>query len=165
MSPTTPSGTRTTDAAASGTGPTGRPSRKQAVLRALGVLGVIAVWLGIAGLGGPAIGSLSSVQSNDQASFLPAGAESVEAGDAAAAFSDDDSLPAFVVFAADGAATADQLAAWQAFAAGLAATPVTLPAGDRGSPSSRRRSGTTCSPPRCRWCPPPTVRPRWWWCR
>ncbi|MEP6980058.1 MAG: MMPL family transporter [Nakamurella sp.] len=104
------------------------PSRKKAVLRALGVLGVIAVWLGIAGAGGPAIGSLSTVQSNDQATFLPAGAESVEAADAAAVFRDNDSLPAFVVFAADGVASADQLAGWQAFAAGLAAVPVVLTA-------------------------------------
>jgi RND superfamily putative drug exporter len=107
-----------------------RPGRRRAVLRALGVLAVIAAWLGIAGVGGPAIGSLSSVQSNDQASFLPAGAESVEAADAAAAFSDEDSLPAFVVFAADGAATPEQLAGWQAFAARLPTTPVLLPAGE-----------------------------------
>ena len=101
-------------------------SRRRSVLRAMGLLGVVAIWLGIASVGGPAIGSLSSVQSNDQESFLPAGAEAVLAQQAAAAFTDSTSLPAFVVFATDGApATPEQLAAWQAFAQQLPTTPVT----------------------------------------
>ena len=100
--------------------------RRRAVLRGVGLVLVVVAWLAIAGLGGPAIGSLSSVQSNDQESFLPAGAESVAATEAARAFDDSGQLPAFVVFTtADGAsATGDQLAAWQAFAAALAGQPV-----------------------------------------
>ena len=62
----------------------GAPSRRNAVLRAVGLIAVVVAWLAIAGLGGPAIGSLSSVQSNDQESFLPSAAESVQAANAAA---------------------------------------------------------------------------------
>ena len=110
--------------------PTAGPSvgpgrRRNAVLRAVGLIVVVVAWLAIAGLGGPAIGSLSSVQSNDQESFLPASAESVAATDAAAAFEDSGQLPAFVIFETDGgAATSEQLAAWQAFADTLAQQPV-----------------------------------------
>ena len=101
--------------------------RRRAVLRGVGLVLVVVAWLAIAGLGGPAIGSLSTVQSNDQESFLPAGAESVAATEAARAFDDSGQLPGFVVFTtADGAtATPQQLAAWQGFAAGLAGQPVT----------------------------------------
>jgi hypothetical protein len=81
-----------------GPGPVNRtPSRRSAVLRAIGLIGVVVVWLIIAGLGGPAIGSLSTVQSNDQESFLPSGAESVAATEAARAFDDSGQLPAFVI--------------------------------------------------------------------
>ena len=62
------------------------PSRRKAVLRAVGLIAVVVAWLAIAGLGGPAIGSLSTVQSNDQESFLPGAAESVQAANKAAAF-------------------------------------------------------------------------------
>ena len=95
----------------------GQPRTKRAaVLRACGVLAVIAIWLGIASVGGPAIGSLSSVQSNDQETFLPSGAESVLAANAAKGFSRSNSLPAFVVFSTtSGKATPAQLASWKAF--------------------------------------------------
>ena len=36
---------------------------------------LVITWLAIAGIGGPTFGRLSEVSSNDQASFLPAGAE------------------------------------------------------------------------------------------
>jgi len=100
------------------------PSRRRAVLRAVGLIGVVVAWLAIAGLGGPAIGSLSTVQSNDQESFLPGAAESVQAANAAATFADSGALPAFVIFETDGrAATADQLASWNLFAKTLATQP------------------------------------------
>ncbi|HOZ57506.1 MAG TPA: MMPL family transporter [Nakamurella multipartita] len=105
--------------------PPRRPARRSAVLRAVGLIGVVVIWLLIAGLGGPAIGSLSSVQSNDQESFLPAGAESVAATEAAKAFSDSGQLPAFVVFTTDGStATQQQLASWGAYTQSLASQPV-----------------------------------------
>ena len=100
-------------------------SRRSAVLRALGVVAVVAVWLGIASVGGPAVGSLSSVQSNDQATFLPTGAESVLAADAAKKFDKSTALPAFVLFSTRGGrATPAQLASWQAFGAAVATAPV-----------------------------------------
>jgi RND superfamily putative drug exporter len=105
-----------------GSGPHGR---RNAVLRAVGLIAVVVAWLGIAGLGGPAIGSLSSVQSNDQETFLPTGAESVQAANAAAGFNNSGELPAFVIFETSGAAaTPDQLAAWQAFTQTLPEQPV-----------------------------------------
>src|SRR5664279_2899959 len=100
------------------------PSRRKAVLRAVGLIAVVVAWLAIAGVGGPAIGSLSTVQSNDQESFLPGGAESVQAANAAAAFEDSGALPAFVIFETDGAAaTPEQLASWNTFTQTLAAQP------------------------------------------
>ena len=75
---------------------------------------LVGAWLGIAAVGGPAIGSLSSVQSNDQKTFLPPNAESVKAAEAAAAFTPVQALPAFVVFATTTGqpATQEQLASW-----------------------------------------------------
>ena len=104
----------------------GQPRTKRAaVLRACGVLAVIAIWLGIASVGGPAIGSLSSVQSNDQETFLPSGAESVLAANAAKGFSRSNSLPAFVVFSTtSGKATPAQLASWKAFTTTVPGAPV-----------------------------------------
>ncbi len=94
------------------------------MLRAVGLIAVVVAWLAIAGLGGPAIGSLSTVQSNDQESFLPGAAESVQAANAAATFEDSGALPAFVIFeTAGGAAAPDQLASWNSFAQTLAAQP------------------------------------------
>jgi RND superfamily putative drug exporter len=96
------------------------------VLRAVGLVAVVIAWLAISALGGPAIGSLSTVQSNDQESFLPAGAESVAATQAARAFDDTGQLPAFVIFETGGApATAAQLDAWSALTTSLAGQPVT----------------------------------------
>src|SRR6476469_4121131 len=84
-------------------------SRRNAVLRAVGLIAVVVAWLAIAGVGGPAIGSLSTVQSNDQESFLPGAAESVQAANAAAAFEDSGALPAFVIFETDGGAATPEL--------------------------------------------------------
>lgn len=99
-------------------------TRRNAVLRAVGIVVVIGLWLVVAGIGGPAIGKLSSVQSNDSTAFLPEGAESVRASELAAGFVQDTSLPAFVIFSSDAAITPEQLAAWQQFAAALPSVPV-----------------------------------------
>ena len=127
--------------------------RRRAVLRGVGLVLVVVAWLAIAGLGGPAIGSLSTVQSNDQESFLPSGAESVAATEAARAFDDSGQLPGFVVFTtADGAtATPQQLAAWQSFAAGLAGQPVTSAKGtDLGTVGDYLAAGSDGRPRRSR---------------
>jgi len=49
---------------------------------------LVIAWLAIAGIGGPTFGRLGEVSSNDQASFLPAGAEATEAQDWQAKFRD-----------------------------------------------------------------------------
>src|SRR5918997_6210487 len=93
-------------------------NRRSGVLRGLVILAAIAVWMVIGALGGQAQGSLSSVQTNDAAAFLPSNAESTRAAELAAQFTDDESLPALVVAeTTDGSRLTDeQLAAVQAFA-------------------------------------------------
>src|SRR5690606_33377272 len=46
------------------------------MLRGLGIMAVLLVWLALAGLGGTSMGKLSEVQENSAAAFLPDGAES-----------------------------------------------------------------------------------------
>ncbi|AZI59634.1 MMPL family transporter [Nakamurella antarctica] len=94
------------------------------LLRALGAIAVVIAWLAIAGVGGPAIGNLSSVQSNSQTDFLPKNAESVKAAQASAAFTDNTAIPAFVLFEADSEATPAQIAAWKSFVQSLPSLPL-----------------------------------------
>jgi RND superfamily putative drug exporter len=63
---------------------------------------LVLIWLVLAGLGGPTFGKLSGVSSNDQASFLPASAESTEVQDWQKRFTDSGAIPAIVVVEADG---------------------------------------------------------------
>ncbi|MEV4954476.1 MMPL family transporter [Paenarthrobacter nitroguajacolicus] len=70
---------------------------------------LVITWLGIAGIGGPTFGRLEEVSSNDQASFLPAGAEATEAGDWQAKFRDSEEIPAVVIVENDTAFTPAQL--------------------------------------------------------
>ncbi|MFC8409964.1 MMPL family transporter [Arthrobacter sp. NPDC057259] len=70
---------------------------------------LVVTWLAIAGIGGPTFGRLSEVSSNDQASFLPAGAEATEAQDWQAKFRDSKEIPAVVVIESDAAFTPAQL--------------------------------------------------------
>lgn len=58
---------------------------------------LLIVWIVAAAIGGPTFGKLSSVSSNDQASFLPASAESTEALDWQKKFTDSSSIPAVIV--------------------------------------------------------------------
>lgn len=62
---------------------------------------IIATWFAIGGFGGPTFGKLSSVSTNDQASFLPASAQSTKAQELQTKFYTSKSLPAIVVFEAD----------------------------------------------------------------
>ncbi|MGY0491047.1 MMPL family transporter [Streptomyces sp. WG-D5] len=59
-------------------------------------------WLAVGGTLGPFAGKLGEVATNDQAAFLPQGAESTRVIDAQRAFSEDETLPAVVVWTADG---------------------------------------------------------------
>ncbi|MEV7606554.1 efflux RND transporter permease subunit [Paenarthrobacter sp. NPDC089322] len=70
---------------------------------------LVITWLGIAGVGGPTFGRLEEVSSNDQTSFLPAGAEATEAGDWQAKFRESEEVPAVVIVEGDAAFTPAQL--------------------------------------------------------
>ncbi|RAM38963.1 MMPL family transporter [Arthrobacter globiformis] len=72
-------------------------------------------WVAIAGVGGPTFGRLDEVSSNDQASFLPSGAEATEAREWQQKFQDSGEVPAVVVIESGSALIPAQLAA----AAGL----------------------------------------------
>ncbi|HSO65313.1 MAG TPA: MMPL family transporter [Ornithinibacter sp.] len=107
--------------------PAGRSARRAAGRRPRAVLWgallVVLVWLVVAGLGGSAQGKLSGVQSNDNSTFLPEGAESTLVSEAVAQLNESDTLPYLVVVQrADGAALAPQdLQAVTQFAAGIPA--------------------------------------------
>lgn len=70
----------------------GRPRR---IL--LAAIAVLLAWLAVGAVGGPATGKLSEVQKNDNASFLPADAESTAVLEAVKRFSDQEEIPLIVV--------------------------------------------------------------------
>ncbi len=85
----------------------------------LGALAVVLVWFVVSGIGGPLVGKLSEVQQNDNASFLPAGAESTLVSDVAPEFTDSNALPFIVVMARDGGLTASDTEAAKKYLAGV----------------------------------------------
>ena len=72
---------------------------------------VVIVWFGITGVFGPLFGKLSSVQENNNSSFLPKGAEATKASDEIAKFSGKDSFnfPTLILF--EGKSTPETFAA------------------------------------------------------
>ena len=72
---------------------------------------VVVVWFGITGVFGPLFGKLSSVQENNNSSFLPKGAEATKAADEIAKFSGKDSFnfPTLILF--EGKSTPETFAA------------------------------------------------------
>jgi RND superfamily putative drug exporter len=95
-------------------------------------------WFALSGLGGPTFGKLSSVSSNDQATFLPASAESTEVRTWQEKFTASNAIPAIVVVEkaeADRALSRDDLAALAPTAARLASVEGVAPA-PAGAPSS-----------------------------
>jgi len=72
---------------------------------------VVIVWFGITGVFGPLFGKLTSVQENNNSSFLPKGAEATQASDVIATFSGKDSFnfPTLILF--EGEATPETFAA------------------------------------------------------
>jgi RND superfamily putative drug exporter len=109
----------------------GGARRGPGVLRWLVVSVALIGWFVVAAFGGMAQGTLSQVQENDSAAFLPAGAESTRAAELAAQFSESTSLPALVVITSDdGAALGEeQIAAIQTFAESIGG--LELPGGER----------------------------------
>ncbi|MFI6655041.1 MMPL family transporter [Streptomyces sp. NPDC050523] len=63
---------------------------------------LLVVWLGLGGVLGPFAGRLGEVATNDQAAFLPRSAESTQVIAAQRSFKQDETLPAVVVWTADG---------------------------------------------------------------
>ncbi|MET7380860.1 MMPL family transporter [Streptomyces sp. NPDC005526] len=63
---------------------------------------LLALWLGIGGAFGPFAGRLGEVATNDRAAFLPRSAESTEVSDEQRAFRQSETLPAVVLWTADG---------------------------------------------------------------
>ncbi len=63
---------------------------------------LVLVWLVVAGVGGPTFGQLDTVSSNDQATFLPASAESTEVREWQSKFEGSQSIPAIIVWETEG---------------------------------------------------------------
>ena len=81
--------------------------RSRWLVRVIALL-VVLVWFGVSGVGGPLVGRLSEVQKNDNASFLPAQAESTEVMNEVARFSESEALPFIVVMEGKVAVTPQQ---------------------------------------------------------
>ncbi|MGX1305183.1 RND superfamily putative drug exporter [Streptomyces albogriseolus] len=87
-------------------------------------LALLIVWLGVGGMLGPYAGKLGEVATNDQASFLPQSAESTQVLDERKKFDQQETLPAIVVWTADGERITDaQTAAATRAVARLAGEP------------------------------------------
>ena len=71
---------------------------------------LVLVWIGLGGPLGSFAGKLSEVQTNDNASFLPTSAESTQVNEIAAGFTEDELLPAVVVWEFDQPVTEADLA-------------------------------------------------------
>ncbi|MHB8718991.1 MAG: MMPL family transporter [Candidatus Dormibacteria bacterium] len=93
---------------------------------------IVAAWLAVAALAGPVGGKLSTVVKNDQASYLPADAESTKVLDAVAAFPSGQTLPGIVVAVRHGGVTAADLAALHAMSAAIEARVHVLRGGVSG---------------------------------
>jgi len=76
-------------------------------IRIVAPLIFVVIWLGVSSLGGPTFGKLSTVVNNDQASYLPASAESTQVQSDLKKFFPSDTVPAIVVYARSAGVTAD----------------------------------------------------------
>ena len=90
-------------------------------IRIVAPLILVFIWLGVSGVGGPTFGTISTVVNNDQASYLPASAESTQVQSDLKKFFPSDTVPAIVVYAreagitsADRSSVASRVAALQA---------------------------------------------------
>ncbi|MGR0220253.1 MMPL family transporter [Agromyces sp. ZXT2-6] len=81
--------------------PAKRTGRVPTWLRVLIPTVLILIWFALFGAGGAAFGTISEVQQNDQASFLPASAEATEVNELQDAFRDSENVPAIVIVATD----------------------------------------------------------------
>ncbi|MDQ1293922.1 MAG: putative drug exporter of the superfamily, partial [Actinomycetota bacterium] len=79
----------------------------------------VLVWFAIGGVGGPYLGKLSQVQSNDAGSFLPDSAESTRVTELQRTFATEEALPGLVVVESEQQLTDEQVARSRQFAEGL----------------------------------------------
>ncbi|MGI8716675.1 MAG: MMPL family transporter [Lapillicoccus sp.] len=100
----------------------GAPERRVRWLAAV----VLLAWFALAGAGGPLVGRLSEVQKNDNASFLPASAESTAVNAFTQRADDTRLIPYLVVIERTAGLTPDDLTAVAAYVNGIPA--LTLPA-------------------------------------
>jgi len=87
-------------------------------VRWVALLAVLA-WLAIGGVGGPLVGRLSEVQTNDNANFLPASAESTAVNDFVQKTTDTQTLPYLIVLEKTSGLTPADLQAVQAYVAAI----------------------------------------------
>jgi len=87
------------------------------VLRGVIPAVLIVGWLALAGFGGPTFGKISDVSTNDQASFLPASAESTQVAELVPKFVGADDIPAIVIAAREGGLTDADFDFLESFAA------------------------------------------------
>ncbi|GLW48797.1 putative membrane protein [Streptomyces sp. NBRC 14336] len=99
--------------------------------RWLAPLALLLVWLGVGGMLGPYAGKLGEVATNNQTSFLPKSAESTQVLKAREAFDQSETMPAIVVWTADG----DRVSEAQRTAATRAVAGVAGQDGVVGQPS------------------------------
>jgi len=76
-------------------------------IRIVAPLILVLIWLGVSSLGGPTFGTISTVVNNDQASYLPASAESTQVQSDLKKFFPSDTVPAIVVYARSAGLGAD----------------------------------------------------------
>ncbi|MBU6245067.1 MAG: MMPL family transporter [Actinomycetales bacterium] len=93
-----------------------RRQRRSARRAIWAAVGVVVAWFLISGAVGPLSGQLSQVQENDNASFLPASAESTLVADEQKAFFDNPALPVLVVVSTPGGGALSPAAQQQAAA-------------------------------------------------
>jgi RND superfamily putative drug exporter len=77
---------------------------------------VVLLWFALAGIGGPLVGQLSSVQNNDQASFLPQSAESTRVAEQLPGFDADATLPLILTVEGEGGLSPAALGELQSWA-------------------------------------------------
>jgi RND superfamily putative drug exporter len=92
-------------------------------VRWVALLAVLA-WLAIGGIGGPLVGRLSEVQTNDNANFLPASAESTAVNEFVQKTTDTQSLPYLLVVEKPGGLTPADLQTVQGFVASIPNLPL-----------------------------------------
>ncbi|GAA1350813.1 MMPL family transporter [Falsarthrobacter nasiphocae] len=94
--------------------PSGAPGR----VKLIAVLALV-LWVCLAGIGGPLVGKLGSVQNNDTQSFLPDGAQSTQVARSLEDFKTEESLPLFITVEKDSRMGREDFAQAQGYAKGL----------------------------------------------